>query len=379
MNELNQLLRTLLFLPPQASTVARQIDTLHYWVIGSTFAGAIGITLVGGYFLFRYRRGLGEEPPRQEGGPRPSGPIEASVIIGLFALFILFWFIGNAQFTRLRVPPPNARPIYVSAKQWMWKFAYPEGARSISVLYVPAGQPIKLILSARDVIHSFYVPDFRVKEDAVPGLTTTLWFEAPEPGTHQILCAEYCGVGHSVMRGQVVVLSPVDYARWLDGAPASALANAQPYNDEPPPGEYVEPAVIDDFAPRQGTNLVKLGERVAAEHGCLRCHTTDGSAYIAPTWAGLFRSRVALADGQSVIADEAYLTESMMEPTVKQVSGFPLVMPSYRGLLKPGETAAILELIRSLKDAVPRPANTPLEPPPLTPDGRAPAPVRRVP
>jgi cytochrome c oxidase subunit 2 len=223
----------------------------------------------------------------------------------------------------------------------MWEFAYPEGARSIAALYVPAGQPIKLIMTARDVIHSFYVPDFRIKQDVIPGRYTTVWFQSNQIGKHPILCAEYCGAGHSTMRGEVVVLEPADYARWLEGLPERRPA---------PPLAYVEPAVIDDFAVQQKLDLVRIGERAAAEHGCLRCHTLDGTPHIGPTWAGLYLKHVRFADGSTAVADEGYLTESMMDPAAKQVAGFALVMPSYFGLIRPAETAGIVELIRSLRD-----------------------------
>ena len=367
MNWLNELYREILFLPPQSSSYARSIDTLHYIVITTTFVGAIGITIIGGWFLIRYRRGRGVEPPRQVDAPRTPGWLEAIFVLGLFGLFIIFWFAGAIEYARLRIAPANAMPIYVTAKQWMWKFAYPEGAHSISALYVPAGRPVKLIMTARDVIHSFYVPDFRVKQDVVPGRYTTLWFEAPEPGVHTIFCAEYCGTGHSTMRGEVIVLSPADYARWLRGAPALQPPIAGP--------QYQPPATVDEFKAKEGVNLVEQGRRAAADHGCLRCHTLDGSPYIAPTWAGLYKSQVKLDNGQTIEADEAYLTESMMDPAKKHVAGFPLVMPSYLGRLEPADTAAILELIRSIRDVPP----IRTEPPPQTPDGKAPAPVQRLP
>lgn len=351
---MNDLLRRILFLPPQASTVAQEIDTLHYVVIITTMFGAVIVTIAGGWFIFRYRRQLGEPPSRPTAPPPPATWLEGSVVLGLFTLFVVWWFFGFRQFIRLRVPPENAMAIYVTAKQWMWKFGYAEGGHSLGVLYVPVRRPITLIMTSRDVIHSFFVPDFRVKQDVIPGRYTTLWFEVMEAGTHQILCAEYCGAGHSTMRGQVVALEPVDYARWVAGMPASAAYAGQP---------YVEPAAIDSFAPREALNLVRLGQQAAAEHGCLRCHTTDGSRYIGPTWAGLYRSLVLLQDGRRVTADEAYLTESMMDPTAKQVAGFPLVMPSYQGLIRPADVAAIIEFIKSLAEVEPQSPGAGPQPP----------------
>jgi cytochrome c oxidase subunit 2 len=318
---MNELLRRLLFLPPQSSTVAASVDHLHYFVILTTMGGALFITVVGFWMVIRFRRPSEDSPPREQPVPRMSPWIEGGVVAGLLALFCLWWLIGFLQYVRMRVPPENTLDLYLTAKQWMWKFSYPDGNHSISTLYVPAGRPVKLIMTSRDVIHSFYVPDFRVKQDVLPGRYTTVWFQADQPGTHQILCAEMCGAGHSTMRGEVVVLDAHDYQRWLGGT-----RNLE-------------------------TSILSTGEKAAAEHGCLRCHTLDGTPHIGPTWVGLYRSTVPLAGGATIVADEAYLTESMMDPLAKIHRGFQAVMPSYQGQLLPGETAAIVELIKSLREA----------------------------
>jgi len=247
-------------------------------------------------------------------------------VAGLFGLLLAWWGIGVRQFVRLRVAPADALDVYVTARQWMWTFTYPDGERSQAVLYAPAGRPVRLVMTSRDVIHSFYVPDFRIKHDVLPARTTTAWFEAAAPGRHEILCTEYCGVGHSTMRGQVAVLSARDYERWR--AHGAAVA-----------------------APAEPLELVRLGVQAAAEHGCLKCHSLDGTPHIGPTWAGLFGARVALEGGGSVVADEAYLTESMMDPAAKLSAGYPPTMPGFQGQLRPADVAALLELIRSLRDA----------------------------
>jgi cytochrome c oxidase subunit II len=320
---MNELLRVLLFLPPQRSTVAEEIDKLHYFVILVTIAGATLVTLTGAALLIRYRRRAPVALRMNPDGARQVPLfLEVIAMIILFALFVMWWVIGSRQYVDLRVAPANAMDVYVTAKQWMWKFAYPEGQSSLTVLYVPVGRPVKLVMTSRDVIHSFYVPDFRVKQDVIPGRFTTAWFAATAPGTYEILCAEYCGQGHSTMRGQVVALSPADYERWLSGT-------------------------------ELGQPLVREGERVAAEQGCLRCHTTDGTPHIGPTWAGLYGAVVPLADGGSATVDEAYLTESMMDPAVKVHRGYWPVMPSYLGRISPAETAAIVELIKSLREVAP--------------------------
>jgi len=343
----NAFLRALLFLPPQSSTVAVELDALHYFVILLTMAGATLVTLVGLYFLVKYRRRLPEPAaPNAESSARPHFLYKLSALAVLALLFLTWWVVGARQFMRLRVAPEGARDVYVTAKQWMWKFAYPEGARSISTLYVPVGRPVRLIMTSRDVIHSFFVPDFRVKQDVLPGRYTTMWFEVRAPGTYQILCTQYCGTNHSTMRGEVVALPPEDFERWLGG-------------QAPPPGgerlsgpRYADPSLglAGAAAPRQDVDLARVGERVAAVEGCLRCHTVDGTVHIGPTWAGLYDALVPLEGGGEVVADVAYLTESIMDPQARIHRGYLPVMPSYQGKLDAPETAAIVEYIKSLRE-----------------------------
>jgi cytochrome c oxidase subunit 2 len=220
-------------------------------------------------------------------------------------------------------------PIYVSAKQWMWKFAYPDGPSSSEVLVVPVGRPIELIMTSRDVIHGFYVPAFRIKQDVVPGRATTAWFEATTTGTYDIMCTQYCGTRHSLMRGQVVVVSAEEFTRWSEAAKGPLAL----------PG-----------AKGNGEGLAPRGRELALSHGCLRCHSVDGAPSIGPTWANAFGHRRALEGGGDVLVDEAYITESLMDPNAKLAAGFKPVMPSYRGVLQPSETAAILEYMRSLRE-----------------------------
>jgi cytochrome c oxidase subunit 2 len=323
----NEWLRELLVLPEQASTYATEIDMLHYFVISVTMLGAAAVAIVATYFVIRFRR-------RGRPGPVPRFQmpmkIEGVLVGTLVLLFFGWWWIGLRQYMSVRSPPANTTEVYVTGKQWMFKFSYPGGKSSVGTLYVPVGQPMRLLMTSRDVIHSFYVPQFRVKQDLVPGRYTTAWFEATTPGVYEILCAEFCGTGHSQMRGQVVVLSAGDYQAWLEGA-----------------------------SPGEGLDLVDMGEAVATDRGCLRCHTTDGSPHIGPSFAGLYGRTILLDDGGEVVADEAYLTKSMMDPLEHVRAGYRPVMPSYQGLLDPAETAALLELIRSLRAEHARPPYPP--------------------
>ena len=311
-----ELFRSLFSLPPGASSFADGIDWLHLFVITTTLLGVFVITLVGLIFLIRYRQRPGDDstPAIVATGKR-----EAVLVFGTLALFLLWWVLGYRQYLAMRRRPAHATAVYVTAKQWMWKFSHDDGRLENDVLTVPVGHPVELIMTSRDVIHSFYVPAMRVKQDVLPGRYVTLWFEPVRPGIYPINCAEYCGVSHSAMLGEVHVLSDADYRSWLKD---STLA--QP--------------------------LAALGREAAVKHACLSCHTVDGQKHIGPTWSGLYGSEVTLAGGEHVIADAAYLTESMMDPGARIVAGYQSVMPTYLGSLDPAETAAIVEYIRSLQD-----------------------------
>jgi cytochrome c oxidase subunit 2 len=311
---MNNLLLKLLDLPPQASTYAFDLDLLHYFVISTTMLGATFVFVLALWFLVRNRRRFpGETTQRVQ----TSVPAEILIIGGILSVFLVFWVVGASEYAHMQHPPDDAMPVYVTAKQWMWKFAYQDGRSDMDVLTVPVHRPVKLIMTSRDVIHSFYVPAFRMKQDVVPGRYYTAWFEAQQTGEFDIDCAEYCGVDHSHMLGKVRVLSEPDYARWLE-----------------------RPATSD---------LAERGRDVAAKRGCLACHTLDGQPHIGPSWAGLFDSPVRLADGSTVNADVEYLTRSMMDPQAQIVDGYKAVMPTYRGILEEPEVAALVELIVSLK------------------------------
>ena len=310
---MNELFRRALMLPPQASSMAHRIDVLHYTVIGTAFLVAFLSFAFVVVFLVRFR----ERPDRKAPRYHPTHKLEIGMAGFTLTVFIVWWCVGFSQYRDIHTIPKDAIRIHVVAKQWMWQFVYPNGANSEDELRVPIGHPVEVLITSRDVIHSFYVPAFRLKQDAVPGRVTSMWFTAVMPGRFQIECAEFCGAGHSRMRGTVIAMQPADYARWVSGHVAGDLAVA--------------------------------GERLATSYGCLRCHTIDGSAHIGPTWLGLYGSKVKLKGGQIVTADDAYLTESMMDPMVKIVDGYQPVMPSYLGILSGPEADAIVEYIHSLR------------------------------
>jgi cytochrome c oxidase subunit 2 len=213
----------------------------------------------------------------------------------------------------------------------MWQFASDDGLRSEGVLVVPQHRDVRLLLTTRDVIHSFFVPAFRVKQDVVPGMTSTMWFRADRVGSYPVLCAEYCGTRHSLMGASVVVLSESDYARYRDQRLAVVSTASHDAHIE---GE---------------SEMSRRGRTVAETSGCLGCHSTDGASTLAPSFAGLWHRDVALDDGTTTTADAEYLTESLMEPDSAVVVGYRRgSMPSYRGVLDPGDVAALVSMIHTL-------------------------------
>ncbi len=329
---MNDLLRRMLFLPPQVSDYASRVDHLHYFVIITTMIAAFGVFLTAIVFIVKYRR-------RSDHDVTPSVKprfIHEVLFIGVPLTFFLVWFaIGFPLFVDLQRPPQGAMDIYVQGKKWMWKFAYPGGPSSLDVLRVPTGRPVRLLITSRDVIHSFFVPSLRVKQDALPGRYTQTWFQADKPGRYEIFCAEYCGIGHSSMLGELVVMPAAEFDDWM-ARQKQGLAQSQ--DAAPAAGETVRPA----------SDLVAEGRLVAEEQGCMKCHSVDGTRHIGPTWLDLYGRAEKLSDGRTVLADEGYLTKSMMDPGADIVAGYQNVMPTYQGKLSPPQIAAILEFIKAI-------------------------------
>lgn len=328
-------IRFILYLPPGGSTFADGVDLLHLFVISVTMLSATGIAGVTLYYMLRYRRRSPAQPTERIRGSTVG---EFGIIGSILALFLLFWVIGFAQYVHIETPPDGAMVINVTAKQWMWKFSYPSGRRAINVLTVPVGRAVKLLMTSRDVIHSFYVPGFRIKQDVIPGRYVTAWFEATAQGSYDIYCAEYCGISHSRMLGTVTVLSQPDYDSWLARESAS------------------DTLTDEDFATAGGSgapgssDLAELGRAIAARRQCFACHTTSGQRHIGPTWRGLYQSTIPLEGGRTIVADDAYLTRSMMDPLADVHAGFKPVMPPYQGVLTAPEAAAIVEFIKILRE-----------------------------
>lgn len=307
------MLSNLPLFPEQASTYATRVDALFLFLVGVSvfFAGLIFCLVL--YFAIRYRRRSPAETPRQILGDLRLELLWTVIPLGL-AMAMFAW--GASLYFTGTTPPRNAMEIHVVGKQWMWKFQHPEGPREINELHVPVGQPVTLIMASEDVIHSFFVPAFRVKMDVVPGRYTRTWFEATRVGSYHLFCAEYCGAAHAGMGGRVVVMTPADYERWLSGGAT-------------------------------GESLVTAGERLFQELGCATCHRPDGAGR-GPVLIGLFGQPVRLKNGKSVVVDEAYIRESVLDPTAKIVAGYEPIMPPFQGLISEAGLLQIIAYIRSL-------------------------------
>lgn len=305
--------------PERASTFAADVDYLYAFIVGVTVFFTVGISLAVLYFAIRYRRRKADEIPVQIEGSLAL-ELTWSIIPLIIAMVIFFW--GTKLFMEMAKRPPDALPIYVVGKQWMWKIQHPDGRREINSLHVPVGQAFQMIMTSEDVLHSFYIPAFRVKSDVVPGKYSTLWFKATKEGVYHLFCAEYCGTSHSGMRGSVTVMSPAAYEEWINGQV---------------PG-----------APK--LSMVEAGAQLFAERKCNTCHEGQPGAQ-GPLIRGIFGHPVTLANGQTVTADENYIRESILKPQAKLVQGFAPVMPAFAGQLGEEQILQLIAYIKSLKSA----------------------------
>lgn len=303
------------FVPPSASTISGKVDALYFYLSGVTIFFTLLISGVLIFFVIKYRRRTPFEIPRPIAG---SHKLETlwSVIPFIIAMSMFAW--GAQVYFQMYRPPNNAVEIYVVGKQWMWKIQHSTGQREINELHVPAGRKIKLIMTSEDVIHDFFVPAFRIKADVLPGRYTTQWFEATQPGTYHLFCAEFCGMNHSGMIGSVVVMQPTQFDAWLSGS-----AGQQ------------SPAVA--------------GQQLYESLGCVSCHGAQGEGGRGPALTGLFGKNVFLTNGQTVVADESYVRESIENPSAKLVNGFGPIMPTFQGQVTPDQLIQIMAFIKSLR------------------------------
>ena len=302
--------------PEQASTMAVRTDALLAFLVVVT---AVFVTLIAGlilYFMIRYRRRDDAEIGADVHG---SLALEIAWTVVPFGITMIVFFWGASLYASLRRPPDDALEVNVVGKQWMWKLQHLEGRREIDELHVPVGRPVKVTLTSEDVIHGFFIPNFRIKQDAIPGRYTTTWFEATKVGVYPLYCSAYCGTLHSGMIGHVVVMEPREFQAWLAGGAG-------------------------------GTGVVRVaseGERVFRAQGCQSCHE-GGPDQRGPVLAGIFGKPVKLANGATVTVDEGYLRESILQPTAKVVAGYQPVMPTYQGLLSEEDVMQLIAYVKSL-------------------------------
>jgi cytochrome c oxidase subunit 2 len=293
------------------------VDALLYYLLGISifFSGLIFLLLF--IFAIRYRRRALAEPPP----PSILGDLRLEILwtVVPFVITMSIFLWGASLYFTMSRPPAAALEVQVVGKQWMWKIQHPDGQREINELHVPLGRPVKVTMTSEDVIHSFFVPAFRVKMDAVPGRYTTLWFEATRAGEYHLFCTEYCGTVHSGMVGRVVVMEPVQYQQWLSGGV---------------PGEP----------------LAMAGERLFQQLGCVSCHRAEAQAR-GPALEGIFGKPVRLQSGDMVRVDEAYIRESILNPNAKIVAGYQPIMPTFQGQISEEGVLQIIAYLRSLHRA----------------------------
>jgi len=295
--------------------MAGNVDALYIFLVLLAGFMCVAIFTMIVVFAMRYRQRRGQQAEPIEG----SVALEVTWSVAPLAIFMVIFLWGAIIYFQERTPPRGADEVYVVAKQWMWKLEHEQGQREINELHIPVGRDVKLIMTSQDVIHSFYVPAFRIKQDVLPGRYTTAWFHATKPGVYHLFCAEYCGTAHSGMIGQIVILEPAQYQAWLSGGLTSG-------------------------------SLAANGETIFQQLGCPTCHRFDTQGR-GPNLTGIFGKPVQLEDGRTVIADENYIRESILSPAAKIVSGFKPIMPTFQGLVSEEQLTALVAYVKSLSPA----------------------------
>ncbi len=302
-----------IWFPEQASTTARHVDHLLYLLV--SVCGGVGllVAVLLIYFAVRYRRRPGTPPPPAMPG---SPALELFWTLTPLGIFMVFFVWGATIYFGAYRAPDDATVIYGIGKQWMWKFQHPEGQREINTLHVEVGRPYKIMLTSEDVIHSFFVPDFRIHMDVLPNRYTSVWFQATRPGKYHLFCSQYCGTNHAGMVGEVIVMERVDYENWLQLHAEGSLA--------------------------------LQGRKTFLKYRCISCHSGDENAR-APVLEELYGKEVHLRDGRTVIADEDYIRESIYDPGAKVVEGWQNIMPTFEGQVSKEEINELIAFIQSLK------------------------------
>ena len=311
--------------------MAPMVDNLFNFVLWVSIVSFALIVFGMVYFTIKYsRKKRSEHHTLYVTGHTP---LEMGISFVLLVLVMIIFYWGWKDYKMMKMPPADALEINVIAKQWLWQFQYSDGRLLTNELVVPKGKAVNLIMTSQDVLHSLFMPTFRIKQDVVPNTYTSLWFIATEAGEQPIYCAEYCGTGHSAMLGKVRVLEPDDFEDWMNNPEAAAVvttASATPAAAKP-------------------ASLADVGVGLYNSKGCSACHSVTGSVLVGPSFKGIFGQTIELADGKKAVVDENYIRESIMEPQAKLVKGFQPIMPTFKGQLKDEEVNALIAYIKSLK------------------------------
>jgi cytochrome c oxidase subunit II len=307
------------FFPQAASEQAGQIDALYFFLVAVTAFFTVLIALLVVVFAVKFHRRHEDEV-----GEAIHGSLALELLWTIIPLGItMVMFVWGAQvFFHLTRAPKGAMEIYVVGKQWMWKAQHKDGAREINELHVPVGRPVKLIMGSEDVIHSFFIPAFRVKADVIPGRYNTLWFTATTPGTYHLFCTQYCGTKHSAMIGSVTVMPEADYQAWLSGGSA-------------------------------GGSMAENGAKLFQDLSCNTCHLESGQGR-GPVLKGVYGKPATLQNGQTVTVDDAYIRESILNPQAKIVAGFQPLMPTFKGLVTEEQLLQLIAYVKSQGEPAPQ-------------------------
>jgi len=328
--ELNELLSIKLplpsilsFLPVAASEQASHVDFLFNFVMVTGFLLLLIVIVPLGYFVWRYRRKTEGQKALTQKDHNFWAEFAWTTLPLVYLMFV--FYMGFVGLLDLFTPPIDAKDLRVVGKKWDWQIDYPADEINVggqgAIIGVALGEPVKLIMSSQDVIHSFFIPNFRVKQDVVPGRYTTLWFTPTKLGMFPVFCTEYCGTGHSNMLAQIKVMEPADFKEWAKNIKAAD----------------------DSLTP------VELGKKLFTSKGCMACHTVDGNPGIGPTFKGLFGKTEETTEGKKIVVDDNRIRNKLLNPTVDVTKGFAPVMPTFQGQLSEKEINGIVEFLKSLK------------------------------
>lgn len=307
-----------LMMPPQASTVAASVDDTYYFIYWVCWAFLIILMGAMGYFVVRYKM---TKEGQLTSSTKGSHALELVWATGPTVLLVAMFVMGFKAWMDMNVPPADSMEVRVKGQKWSWAYEYPAYGIETTELKVPKGQPVRFVMSSTDVLHSFFIPAFRIKKDVVPGRYTVVWAEPIQYGTFPVYCTEYCGTDHSRMRSEIEVMEASAFKEWVA-------------ENKPPEGGLVGAA---------------LGEKLYKVKGCVACHSVDGSASVGPTLKGLWGKEEPLEGGGSVLVEENYVRESLMAPAAKIVAGYPPSMPTFQGQLDDAEVDGLIEFIKSVQ------------------------------